>query len=235
MGMGKLCAIKSVKTTQKTTLASILLNKPPWARYSASSWSGTTLSDLTGNARHATTSGVALGSTTGNGCSGTITSIGGTTTTTIAFPTGSIPTTFTIASLSRYGTTGSTNRVLCNNSTTGNIFHGHQGAKRGVSYYDNGWKTAQATVGTLRNWLNCVGTNGSGVSIPSNIVVDGTGIGVANAGIGNYTLAINIGRSAEYSDYELSQLIIWDQALTADEMTIVANAITNYMNTGILQ
>ena len=233
--MKKMSSIKNIKGSQKQTLQSILTNKPAWGQYSASNWvSGTnTLTDLTGNGRHATTSGVAYGTTTGNGCSGSITSIGGTTTTTILFPTGSIPTTFTVASLSRYSNTGAVNRVF-QNISTGNWFHGHQGSKRGVSYYE-GWKTAQASLGTQRNWLNCVGTNGSGVSIPSNILVDGSGVGVANVGTGNMTMAINLGRTAETSDFEFSQLIIWDVALTTAEMVVVSNSITNYMNTGFLQ
>jgi hypothetical protein len=95
--------------------------------------------------------------------------------------------------------------------------------------------TGQTNVGNMRDWVNLIGTNSTGVSTPSNILVNGTASGVSNGGSSNMTLAINLGRTAEASDFEISQLIIWDQALTAAEMVIVSNAITYYMSSGSLQ
>jgi hypothetical protein len=210
-----------------------LLNKPAWAKYSASDWSGTTLPDSTGNGRNATTSGVSSGSGTGFGATGSINYLTGNTTNTITFPSGSIPATFTIASITRVSA-GTNGRLLKGLST--NWIHGHLDAYRGIAYY-NGWKTAGANMGTFNNWLGCVGTNSTSVSAPNNVLLDGTASGSANGGSGTDTLVINVlgGYTPQACGFGFSQLIIWDVALTTTEMATVATALNTYLSTGVLQ
>jgi hypothetical protein len=212
-----------------TPFKTLLINKPPWGQYSASSWSGTVLTDITKNGHNATTSGVSSGSASGNGSTVSIPYIKGTTTSTILFPTGSIPTTFTIASITRYETTGNKERILT--STAGNWVLGHAGS-RGIAYFGD-WMTTQTTKGNITDWLRMVANN-NGV-IPNNILVDGIGSGIINGGFGNYTLSVNMSPYGQTSDFQFSQLIIWPQALTVEEMQIVSNALENYLSTGVLE
>ena len=243
--MGKMSSIKNVRTSKLTGLTgltafqTLLINKPAWGQYSASSWSGTTLTDLTGNGRNATTSAnMALGSTTGNGATSTITSIGGTRTGTISWPVGSLPTTYCIASLTRYNT-GTNQRVINGSSATIDFLQGHWNGGRGM-VYANGWKQ-QSNTGTLLNWVGMVNTNSASVSAPNSVLIDGVASSTSNGGVGSgptgVGLRINVatGTFDQPSDFEFSQLIIWDVVLTATEMSVVATALNTYLSTGILK
>ena len=201
----------------------------PWGAYFASDWSGTTLPDISGNGRHAITTGTITSNTlSGNGSTAAISSISGNTTATITWPIGSIPTTFTILSLTRY--TGPNYRRILS-SKTGNWFHGHSSNARGDAYYE-GWKTTTANKGTLTDWLCFIGKNSG--STPNNILADGTGIGTATGGSGNnYQMAINnISYTGETSDWSLSCAVIYDSILTDAHMTKLNNFINSYKSTG---
>ena len=201
----------------------------PWGAYFASDWSGTTLPDISGNGRHAITTGTITSNTqTGNGTTGYIHAISGNTASTIIWPLGSVPITFTILSLTRY-TGPNYQKILC--SKTGIWFHGHWSYCRGIAYYE-GWKTTALNKGTLTDWLCFIGKNSG--SIPTNILADGTGIATATDGSGNnYQLAINdITYIAERSDWALSCVVIYDSILTDAHMTKLNNFINSYKSTG---
>lgn len=227
--------IPSSVVVSLTAFQTLLANKPPWGQYSASSWSGTTLTDLTTNGRNATTSGVSLGTTTGNGATGTITSLAGGITNTILWPAGSIASSYTICGLTRYTTTNTTNqqRTLC--SSTNNWLQGHWANKRGVAFNASSWRTQSTTsTGTLLNWLNSCATSSS--TGPNNILMDGVGVGLNVGGNGVVSpLSINLCQGGETSDFEFSQLIIWDQVLTDTELLVVSTALNTYLSTGVLQ
>ena len=98
----------------------------------------------------AVTSGLVYGNSSGNGASASIAYVTGTTSSTIVWPQGSIPSTFTVCSLTRY--TGSTNaRIL--NSVSNNWFHGHWSNRRGMAYYQGTWQMSQSSYGLNVN--NC--------------------------------------------------------------------------------
>ena len=225
-------------TTSMTAFQQLLVSKPPWGQYNASNWvQGTlTLTDMTGNGRHGVgAGGITQINSSGNGATASINSIGGTTTATILWPTGSIPNPYTMCNITRYAT-GTQNRVL--QSETDNWLQGHHGqgaggVKRGV-HYNGTWKTNQVNTGTITNWLNFCTTSGN--TFPNNVLLDGTGVGIASGSNGIVSkLAINIGPFVnEKSDWSFSQLIIWNQVLTPAEMVIVSNAYTNFLSTGIL-
>ena len=203
----------------------------PWGAYFANDFSGTTLFDSSGNGRHATISGtISIGTSIGNGASGAINYISGGITSTITWPIGSIPSNFTILSLTRY-TGGTRARLLT--SVTGNWLHGHYYNSIGVCYYE-GWKTPQATTttGNLDDWLCCIGKN-SGTT-PNNILADGLGVGNATGGTGNYQLSINTGTygSTQKSDWALSCVIIYDSQLSDVHMTKLNNFINTYKTSG---
>jgi hypothetical protein len=206
-----------IQTTPSYTMTDFL---SPWAFYSAENFSGSTLSDTSGNSRNASTSGtITKSSGSGNGSINSINFISGDTSSTISFPTGSLPTEYTILSLTRY-TGGTRGRIL--QSQTGNWLHGHWNGNRGVCHYD-AWKTSSGNVGNVDDWLCCIGKNGG--LTPNNILIDGVPSGTDTGGVSGYRLSINIGVN-EKSDWSLSYLIIWNKHLTYEEML----KMNNYFN-----
>jgi hypothetical protein len=216
-------------TSALLQLSNLIITKPPWGIYSAELWGGNKISELTGKQQPATTDNVTQGLGDGNGANGPVVFLNGATNSRILFPTGSIPSTFTICSLTRY-TGVANNRIL--QSSPGNWLHGHHGNCRGRVHYD-GWRAPTDNRGNVNDWLNFCGTNSTNISVPNNILVDGAAIGNANGGSGGYTLHINNGGSGEYSNFQFSQVLIWDQALTASEMLIVSNALSAYLKSGV--
>ena len=213
----------------------LLASKAPWGRYSADAWvAGTnSLTDLTGNGRHATTAGVTSGSAAGFGATASIPYLAGTITNTILWPAGSIPAAYSICAITRY-TNGAANQERTLTSRTNNWLQGHHANKRGVAFNNTAWRTATASTGVLLNWLNCCATSDG--TAPNNVLVDGTGVGLAvNGGGVAMPLCINLRPGGEFSDFQFSQLIIWDQALTDSELATVSAALTNYLATGVLQ
>ena len=214
----------------------------PWGAYIAghASNTSTSLYDFTGNGRNATISGTAITNTSGsgNGATASIPYMTGVTTSKITWPSGSIPSTFTICSISRFN--GSTNsRILCGTST--NFIQGHWGGKSGVAFY-SGPKTATSdgTVNTnmiqssvinpITNWVVMCGTNNSGIGIPNNILINGVASGAFSGGVGNDILTINNATAFnEPSDFAFQQVFIWDQGLTASQMVTASSMLTNYL------
>lgn len=83
---------------------------PPYARYSADNWENNKFIDSSGNGRDSVsiTGTVSKTSASGNGASTTISLVQGDSTSKIVFPTASIPSNFTICSISRYNATYNT-------------------------------------------------------------------------------------------------------------------------------
>jgi hypothetical protein len=216
---------------QYAALYAIYSNKPPWGIYDADKWNSSTnvLPDIRGWSRDATSGGtITKGSGAGNGATSAVAYITGSTASSLTWPSGSIPTNFTICSVTRY--TGGTSRRILNG--TSNWLHGHWSGNRGVCYYE-GWKTNSTGVGTLNNWLVCCGKNSG--STPNNILLDSVASGTATGGASNQQLFINAGGGnyGETTDFQLSYLIIWDQILTDAEMLTTSNALLYYLSSGI--
>ena len=157
---------------------------------------------------------MATAAASGDGAANAVTFISGTPVTKLLWPENSIPTTFTVCSVTRF-TGGESQRILnCYNSPTQpeNWVHGHGYAApdslRGVAYYV-GYKTEWATQGVLDDWLVMCGTN-AGPTAPGNFIVDQDEIGTANGGAGSCRL--NIGYY-QPSDWALHSLLIWDYSL----------------------
>lgn len=226
-----------ISALTRVPLYNLIADKPPWGMYSAFFSANNTLSDLTGNGRHATISGTGMtyywGS--GNGAASNVNMIYGSTTSNIEWPAGSLPANFTICSLTRYN--GATRqRILC--GKTKNVFHGHDLDRRGLAYYDRNI-TLEQNSGTTSNWLiMCVSSSETQpVNIsPTNVLIDnGIAIGtnpVNPIGLPN-TLVINgTNATSSKSDFAFSELFIWDRELTTSEMRVVANNLQQYLNTG---
>lgn len=209
----------------------ILFNKKkPWACYFAENFNGSNLYDSSGNNRHATSFGTINKITSnGNGIEASNTFISGTTTSGLIFPIGSIPTYFTILSLTRY--TGSTRQRILQ-SQSNNWVHGHWNNLTGICYYGQ-WSTPiVASKNITTDWLCCIGNNANACSI----YVDGDNITTLYGGYGgnNYRLCVNINPNgiSESSDWGLNCVIIWDQILTDQEMINLNDMINTYKSTG---
>jgi len=153
---------------------------------------------------------VATAAASGDGAANAVTFISGTTATKLLWPENSIPSTFTICSVTRY-TEESGNRILnCQSSPSQSVnwLHGHYHSARGVAYY-GGFKTSTANHGVRKDWLVVCGTN-DGATAPGNMVADQDEIGTADGGAGSCRL--NIGY-ADPSDWALHSLLIWDYSL----------------------
>jgi len=123
---------------------------PPYLVATADQWdaSQTRFEDVSGNGRHGVlTAGiVSAGTISGNGAQIEVPYIGGGNTTVIEWPASSVPTSFTICSITRY--TGSLNhqRVLqCDSDSVDNWLHGHHGGSPGATWYFNGGNEHVAT------------------------------------------------------------------------------------------
>jgi hypothetical protein len=253
MGITRLNSIKinkrgiNVFSAPTQTLAQLLTSVPPWAKYRGASYANNVLPDESGNGRNAICTSCSLSSTTGNGsgtiplsiCKGVSTVKGSST---IIFPVGSIPQgNYTIAFITRYSG-GTTNRILCGNLGQ-NYILGHHSSKLGVLYDGTQWNTATLNGKEVNNvttnitdWLNmCVVS--SGTAPPDNFVVNGIGKGVLSITPDTTInqLCINNSSYLEKSSFELSQVIIWDTALTQTQMKVVTDAFANYIITGVLQ
>ena len=207
-----------------SSLDNILNDNIPWGIYSAETWnsSNNILPDLTGNGRDATTTNVTLNLGQGNGAVNNINYLSGDMTSSILWPTGSIPANFTICSVTRYKGTNN-GRIL--HSTTGNWLHGHWHKSRGVAYYE-GWKT-QNSKGSVNDWVVCCGQNNG------SIIVDDVTVAQSVNGAGNMTLGINRNNASccpnENSDWEFSLVIIWDKTLSTQELQLISKGLNNYL------
>jgi hypothetical protein len=207
---------------------------PPWGAYSASNYSDGILSDLTINGRNAICSGVTAGSGSGNGATANIPYLSGTRTSTIEWPSGSIPQLFTLCSITRYG--GSRRERILQGKAV-NFLHGHWQGSRGQAFYNttgfNSGGYGGGIAGNVLDWLVFCGKNEG--NTPNNILANNQPIGILGGGNGNNTLTINI--SDEYnekSDWEFTYLLIWEGTLSDTDMAIISGALTDYLETGTI-
>ena len=151
--------------------------------------------------------------TAGYGAVNAVTYITGTTHTKMLWPESSIPSTFTVCSVTRYHGTARQRILSCDFAPTQplNWLHGHHGGVRGKAYY-NVFPAMGAGDGRgLNDWLVMCGTNDAGVPTPGNIVMDQIGTGTVNGGQGGCRL--HMGYVPKTSDWAFHSLFIWDYSL----------------------
>lgn len=210
----------------------------PWGAYFAEDWSGTILRDSSGNGRHATTAGTIYSSNlSGNGAFAPISYISGSTTSSITFPSGSIPSTFTILDLTRWTNSSDTSKQqrIINGSST-NWMQGHIASKIGDAYYTT-WiadNTGYASVVTnVTDWVCTIGTNRTTGTVGGNVIANGVKRGTALGGGTSTALTINNGFiTGQNSDWAMSCILIWDTALTDAQMIELNQLVNNYKETG---
>jgi hypothetical protein len=234
----KLLAIAGIE--QLTPLQVLLKNKTLYARYSGASFNsiGNLLVDESGNGRHATCVGVTQSSGTGNGATTTINYVQGSTTSNIQFPTGSLPAGGSICIISRYSGTNK-QRIFQSSGlgATDNRIYGHHGGKTGVCVDGGELRTPfsnNPTGSNLDRWVVlCYSPN---IAIPNNVLVDnGVPIGSATGTSPDGTLCVNKLGINEFSDFQIAQVIIFNESLTAEELKIVSNSYNGYLANGIIR
>ncbi len=231
----------SIYFSPTPSIYSIFSRKVPWAMYFAEDYNSSSptilpnyLNDGTRNAILSGTS-VTKSTVAGNGAAGAITFISGTTGSIITFPTGSIPTDFTILGLMRHtNPTSNQNRILT--SSSGNWLLGYNTPTEGngIAFFE-GWKTATNEILINKtDWLCMIAKNGG--AIPNNIIANGIMRGTATGGTGggSYRLSINNDTygSITKSEWALSCVMIWESHLTDSEMVDLNTIINNYKNDG---
>ncbi|KAJ1479320.1 hypothetical protein T484DRAFT_1814734 [Baffinella frigidus] len=226
---GCLCAVQGVFTN--CDLNALLGEHAPHSVYVAEAWNGSALVDLSGNGRHAVlmvAGTVASAAASGDGAANAVTSISGTTATKLLWPESSIPSTFTVCSVTRY-TGGSSGRILnCKESPTQpkDWLHGHVYGLRGTAYYQF-WTAARTTFGDVDDWLVMCGTNAEATA-PGNIVLNQSEIGASGDGVGGCRLSIGY---ADVSDWALHSVLIWDYSLGTTDMKRVTKALREVLDT----
>ena len=217
------------------SLSTLIPGSAPWGIYSASSWNGATntLPELQGTGRDAITTGaVATGSAMGNGASAYVDYISGNNATSVQWPVGSLPTLFTLCTVTRYTGNRKYGRII--QGITTSIALGHWGVKRGIVFFSNSYKTQlTVSVGTLTNWLVVCGKNDD-VSVSGSVLLDGVASGIATGSgtiSSNSALGINYGTAlAESSDFAFSSLLIWNKTLSDSQMVSVSTQLLQMLN-----
>jgi len=223
---------KAKAATAIDDFQAMIEKKAPWGIYDAADWSAADgkLHEGSKNGKEVVSEGtIKHGSGVGSGAKGNVAFISGSTESRLYWPEGSIPTSFTVCSLTRY--TGGANRGILM-GTYGGWIHGHWENGAGAVYYEE-WKTdwEQREKGTT-SWAVVCSSNG--LPTPQNVLYNGAAVGFRAGGPGGNTLSVNptTGTYQEPSDWGLSFVAIWDQHLTAEEMQTASDALMEYLATG---
>ena len=195
---------------------------------------GRMLMDLSGHSRHASVegNGAEVRTSDGDGAHQAITFLQGTQDTKVKWAEMSVPTTFTVCSVTRWTSdlAAKKQRILsCLNAGETNWLHGHHPVSgttigRGSTYYGNGYKSNAVNDAPDTDWLILCGSNDRDVPSPGNVVFEQDEIGTSNAGIGACRMHIN-DYAAQKSDFALHTVLLWDQGLTAPQMKLVTEEL----------
>jgi hypothetical protein len=203
-----------------------------YSRFVYDSWDGAGMRwmDVSGNGRHATASGSGFSAqclTNENGARARTCEVRGTTSSILRFGAGSIPSTFTLCTVSRYA--GPMQERIFNGDE--NWLHGHwKGLSgevyghTGVAHY-GGWKTNgnNAIPSTPTDWLVFCGQNAD----PYKFYANGQSVGTDIGGTGGNEMAVNYQALGccgnEVSDFAIAEVTVWDRALSEAETQSVSS------------
>ncbi len=229
--------ISGTVTPARDPLADILSLYPAFLTASAESWDSSQQSfvDLSGNGRVGTlqAGAVSVGSVRGHGATWPVPYVGGTTETQISWGTVSIPSTFTICSITRYSGTAKARILQCRES---NWLHGHHGSagNAGGTYYGTFIGNNPGTLNTNyvspnTNWVVACGRNIQTAG-SAGTIINGVVTSVAAGGYGNCELTINKGPgSYETSDWQLSKVYVWSTHLPDAVFTVASARLNSYL------
>jgi hypothetical protein len=77
------------------------------------------------------------------------------------------------------------------------------------------------------------GTNADTTTFPNNVIVNNVPIATVSGGSGGSALTVNK-YGAEFSDFQISAVMIWDVGMSVAELKVISTQLNNYLLTGIL-
>jgi len=182
------------------------------ARYNAGSVSGTTWTDVTGNGYNATfSSAPSIVSGNGNGATNSFNVIRLAYSQTCSFPTGVLPSTYTIFHVCRYNG-GQSYRILTGQTT--NWLSGFWSGANAVAFH-NGWMTQNSTAVYGNNWI---------ISTDQNTQYRANGTLYGNTGYGSPTydrICINTGAFVEQTDCDVAEIFVYNRTLSQTEIALM--------------
>lgn len=185
------------------------------AVYDGNSWTGSQWSDIYGS-YHATDirGTITSANTTGNGASKTFKALSGNTSAGLRFPSGILPSTYTLFHVTR--TTGTRQRIITGSNN--NWLSAHWGTRSGVAYHE-GWVTSSDNYIFNDNWV---------YSTDQNYLYRGNGTTYGTSGGGASTnLSVNYGAYSEYSDWSCAFLAVYSGTMSSTDYTTVENWMKN--------
>ena len=141
---------------------------------------------------------------------------------------------FAVCALARYS--GESRGTIVGSDAPGSAF-GHDGGAAGVARWGGAVLTASpapasAGVASDDDWVVYCGTGGGATADGVAHLVNGVGVGVGSAASGDAgRLGINVDEAAP-SDWQVAQLLVWDQALSAHEMSAVSQCLLDIVHGG---
>lgn len=216
--------------TPSDPLSTVLATSPAYLMTSAEAWdvANNRFTDLSGNGRHGVLTGgtVTVGSVSANGAGWSIPYVQGTTSSSISWSAGSIPSTFTICSITRYS--GATRRRILQ-CTSLNWLHGHWNGNAGGTHYHGQGATEYYSISPNTNWVVVCGRN-IWTAGSAGVIANGVVTCTACGGVGNCDLSINRGDSREFGDWQLSRLYVWNRHLSNAEFSEASAKLNSYVS-----
>ena len=200
-----------------------------YAHYTTAGWEKTAVGqwdDESGNKRNSIkVEGLVVQAfAAGRGADAKVGYLSGSSTTSVTFPKETIPSSFTICSVSRFADDLSKRRIL--GAADKDWFHGHN-TEAGVAYYGT-WVTSETNSKVNgKDWLVMCGQNGDDPSILAN----GDDVSTQqSAGQGGAQLAIN--KDGWTSSWDVVGMTVWDRILTAAEVKMASEAYLDFLHDG---
>ena len=186
--------------------------------------------DASGNGRHSVSVTGHITKDFGVGSSGSpsanIFYLKGASDSSILFGSASIPTEFTICSLTRYA--GATRGQILT-AADKDWFHGHSDGKAGLAFYGSWLTDPEKTEAKPAEWLVMCGQN----AFDPIVLANGMEVEKGSGGSGYAQLSINQGQEAsEKSDWAVHGLTVWSRHLSRDEITAASTTYLRYLEDG---
>lgn len=223
--------------TITTAFRRLLIDIPPWGIYLPGDYNSSTntLLEARKNGRNATTVNVSYNSVVGNGSLISLPYLYGSKTSSITWPMGSLPSQFTICSLTRYDTDINRNRII--NGQVQNMVHANNNGTRRINYYNYSTGYDEVDVNFPNIWYNCCGTNNTQAKSP-NLFTNGIQSKIMSLNPPSTTLdglIINkVSGGSDSSDFQFGLLMVWDRCLRSEQLSLLYEVIELYKKTGIL-
>ncbi len=161
----------------------------------------------------------------------------GTRNTTIVFPENSLPSQYTICSITKYTSDDINLRNNILKSMDDSLLIGHSGNKEGIVYINGANVGSHPSSNTVNKNLIVTCIKSGGINNSKQVIINGELVGTRILGsrVNNGRLIINRNANdkTNCSDFGLAYLIIWDKILSDNELLIVSKVLNNYVKEGI--